>query len=134
MTAPLSRLSSWLPPTAWAAVLFFLSSLSFPPRAPTYTNEDKVIHLLLYATLGLLLYRALRREHQWSPLRTALLTLLAASLYGVSDEIHQFFVPTRSCDWRDWLADTAGAAVVLAVAAREHAQGTKDRRPMARDD
>lgn len=34
-----------------------------------------------------------------------------SSLYGLSDEIHQAFVPGRSPEWGDWLADTAGALI-----------------------
>jgi VanZ family protein len=44
-----------------------------------------------------------------------------ATLYGVSDEIHQMFVPPRTPDWRDICADAFGAltgAVVVAVAAK----------------
>jgi VanZ family protein len=37
----------------------------------------------------------------------------AGSLYGVSDEIHQAFVPGRSSDVLDWMADTAGTLVAL---------------------
>ena len=40
---------------------------------------------------------------------------LLASLYGVSDEVHQAFVPFRNSSWLDWLADTVGA--VLGVTA-----------------
>jgi VanZ family protein len=37
--------------------------------------------------------------------------ILLASLYGVSDEVHQAFVPFRESSWLDWLADTVGAAL-----------------------
>jgi VanZ family protein len=36
---------------------------------------------------------------------------VVASLYGVTDELHQAFVPNRSCDLRDWVADTLGGAL-----------------------
>ena len=35
------------------------------------------------------------------------------ALYGAADEIHQRFVPNRSCDVLDWLADTLGASLVF---------------------
>ena len=33
-----------------------------------------------------------------------------ASLYAVTDEIHQIFVPGRAAQFSDWLVDTSGAA------------------------
>ena len=119
MKKSVQTLLYWLAPTGWAIGLFILSSMSFAERPPTYPHEDKVIHLLLYANLGLLLLLALLRERGWNPRRAAMIAFVMTSLYGMTDEFHQYFVPTRSCDWRDWLADTAGAAIVFAVAAHE---------------
>jgi VanZ family protein len=39
-----------------------------------------------------------------------------ATLYGVSDEIHQAFVPLRTPDVRDVIADATGAALALGAA------------------
>jgi VanZ family protein len=51
----------------------------------------------------------------------AWLAVLLASLYGVSDEAHQAFVPGRSADAVDWLADTVGAlAAVTLLYLRQH--------------
>ena len=41
------------------------------------------------------------------------LTLLLTTLYGVTDEVHQMFVPGRSTDAYDVAADAAGAVVGL---------------------
>lgn len=38
-----------------------------------------------------------------------MLTFALASAYGVIDEIHQSFVPGRTCTLPDWIADTIGA-------------------------
>ena len=41
---------------------------------------------------------------------------LAGTLYAVTDEIHQFFVPGRSCELRDIVIDSCGVlAGVLVV-------------------
>lgn len=40
-----------------------------------------------------------------------LLSILCSSLYAVTDEVHQLFVDGRSCEFRDWAIDTAGAAL-----------------------
>ena len=38
--------------------------------------------------------------------RAIFFALILGSAYGVTDEIHQLFVPDRSCDPLDWLVDT----------------------------
>ncbi len=39
-----------------------------------------------------------------------MLAVGVASAFGASDEWHQSFVPGRSAELADWVADTAGAA------------------------
>lgn len=65
---------------------------------------DKLYHAGNFGVLGALLYGATGR---------AWLGVLLASLYGVSDEVHQMYVPGRSADLFDWAADTVGAAVAV---------------------
>ena len=56
------------------------------------------------------------------------MTVLAVLAYGVSDELHQAFVPRRSPDVMDVLADLAGGALgaglAAAVATRERRRGS----------
>ncbi len=66
-------------------------------------------HFLEYLVFGMLLVWALTGK--FSPIKATLLAILIASLYGVSDEIHQYFVPGRFCDPWDWVVDTLGAAL-----------------------
>lgn len=46
-----------------------------------------------------------------SALVAVVLAVVLASAYGITDEIHQIFVPGRMCDPLDWAVDTAGAAL-----------------------
>jgi VanZ family protein len=62
--------------------------------------------LVLAGTLAFWFSPAQRQFHR---LRTLLLLVLVSSLYGVIDEVHQFYVPGRDCNVWDWLADTLGA-------------------------
>jgi VanZ family protein len=66
----------------------------------------RLFHLLLYLVLGYLVYRALiastGRYAFW-------VALVACSLYGLSDEFHQRFVPGRSCQVMDLVFDIIGA-------------------------
>ena len=54
------------------------------------------------------------------------LAIVAASLYGATDEVHQAFVPFRTAAWSDWVADTAGAAIGAVIAARFMDRAVKD--------
>jgi VanZ family protein len=74
--------------------------------------SDKVLHAVEYAGLAVLCYRVFRWATGPSVARQALvLAIVTASIYGITDEVHQFFVPFRESSWLDWLADTAGAAI-----------------------
>ena len=106
----------WLPVALYAGAIFYLSSQSHPEeQLPSFLLKDisdKVLHAVEYAVLGGLCYRAFRWSMNGQMASYALLFAIAmASLYGMTDEVHQFFVPLRESSWLDWLADTAGAAV-----------------------
>ena len=95
-----------------AGLIFLASSRSTisAPRSPfEFMRMDKIGHLAVYGLLGTLLCRM---GTGW---RGAAGALLAASAYGASDEWHQSFVPGRSVEVADWLADTLGAAVAVGL-------------------
>jgi VanZ family protein len=94
------------------AVIFALSSL---PGSAVPGHFGNAPHFFEYALLGGLYLIALPRlSATW---RRIGLAVLLASLYGVTDEFHQSFVPGRTPDIVDWLLDTAGAATGAAVVA-----------------
>jgi len=65
-----------------------------------------------YGILALVCYRAFRWGAGPLVARQALvLAIVTASVFGITDEVHQFFVPFRESSWQDWLADTIGAAI-----------------------
>ena len=73
----------------------------------------KSAHFLEYTGLCLLLSFACAAT--WGRRYTAV-SLPIASLYAITDEVHQCFVPGRSCQAADWAIDTAGAALGLLCA------------------
>jgi VanZ family protein len=95
-------------PLLVAATIFLASSRS-TVAAPGITHFDKIAHFCVYGLLATLLVRLGRGS------RAVALALLATSLYGVSDEWHQSFVPGRSSELADWLADTLGGATAIAL-------------------
>ena len=108
----------WFFPLAAALGIFWLSSQSqYPGGLQLPPPLDKVAHATVFAMLALLLDGALRRQRpQWPLYRRHLVVLILVALYGASDEWHQRFVPGRSCEFGDWLADAAGAALGLGLA------------------
>ena len=63
-------------------------------------------HFLEYAGLSVLIYNALYRSYGYC---RPYLTIIISSLYAVSDEVHQLFVPGRSGQISDVLLDSVGA-------------------------
>ena len=106
----------WAPAVLYASAIFYLSAQSHPEEElPSFLLEevsDKVLHAVEYAILSLLCYRAFRWAAGPAVARQAVvLAIITASIYGVTDEAHQLFVPFRESNWQDWLADTIGAAI-----------------------
>jgi VanZ family protein len=104
----IARVSLWLPPLAYMALIFYLSSQSNPLPEITSRVWDKLLHALEYAALAALLARALLGEGV-APLATFVAAACLAGAYGASDEYHQMFVALRNADVRDWIVDTIGA-------------------------
>ena len=115
----------WGPVLFVMALIFYFSSLS-DPGGPPGGISDKAAHFLIYAALGAALVRALAggRAMRMDTSRVTMATL-AGTLYGVSDELHQWFVPPRTPELMDLAADSLGAlagAAAMALLARAFAR------------
>lgn len=81
---------------------------------PEALNFDKAWHFLEYSILAAACLYALQPTTS-SKTAIALWVILFCALYGVSDEIHQSFVPLRTACTSDVIADTLGAALVAGI-------------------
>ena len=82
---------------------------------PSFTGFDKLAHFSEYYLFGALIFRWLLAERSLFANRHAVfLTILIGTLYGISDEWHQSFVPGRDASLWDALIDAL--AVVTAAA------------------
>lgn len=98
----------------WMATIFVLSAQSSLPTQDLFAGQDKLAHFLAYGLLGVLLSRSLRpmKVETWQ--RIILITALT-TLYGISDEYHQSFVPGRDVSTLDVLADGMGGFLAAQV-------------------
>ncbi|MGE5413816.1 MAG: VanZ family protein [Syntrophomonadaceae bacterium] len=126
---PLTLRRARLLAVAWGLFLFALTSWPSPPEVPVVSqipNFDKLVHATLYGVEGFLLYFAIRwkgpARFSW---RRALLVGVIMAGWGTLDEIHQLWIPGRSCEVADAVTDAiAGflggvAASRVSVARRE---------------
>lgn len=86
----------------------FLSSVAFS-LVGHEVDVSPIGHFVEYFIFGILLLNALRFHMPLS--RAVLFAIIIGSAYGVTDEIHQYFVPERSCDPMDWLVDSIAVAL-----------------------
>ena len=102
----------WLPVLLYLSLIYWLSAQPHLQVPLHFRNSDKVAHVAEYLVLGLLTVRALRATLRVSrPLFAALMAIAFVMLAGASDEYHQSFVPGRTCDFFDFVADTVGGTL-----------------------
>jgi len=91
----------------WVAFTFLLTSIPNPQFEVPLPYSDKIAHFGFYGVMGFLC--ALWRRESGSSIRgAALAALVFVAFVGAVDEIHQYWIPGRSMDFFDWIADAAG--------------------------
>jgi VanZ family protein len=117
----------WLPVLVWMALILVLSGRSdLPVRSNPVTGEvahttywsAKVAHVVEYAVLGGLLFRAATARgggFRLAPLPATVGVVAAATIFGAVDELRQSFVPGREPRLSDVVLDGASALGMVAV-------------------
>ena len=113
-----TRLKYHIPFVIVCMAIFIESSFpsdSYPKT--TFELSDKIIHFLIYFVLYLATHYSFSNQNKFKLLsKYSLMTsFIFILLYGASDEFHQYFVPGRSCDFFDWLADVLGALFAISI-------------------
>lgn len=112
----------WLPPLAWMGLIYGLSSRStllvFPDTTDWYEIADKAFyksaHMVAYGVLAWLYLRVLSVHYEPSA-TLRVVSIIAAIVYGLTDEYHQTFVPGREGILTDVGVDTVGAGGAMLV-------------------
>ena len=104
----------FVPAILYYAFIFLLSSLSIKGKTEI-PFLDKGLHLVEFALLGFLLSIGLFLSFGSSLRVKSALTLASGIFLGWLDELHQYFVPERSFDVLDIVADSIGILIGLIV-------------------
>jgi VanZ family protein len=96
----------YLPLIIYWIILFIATSLP-GNDLPNLRISDKIEHFVAYFILAVFLNFALilQTKFKWLKQKANIATILIISIYAGLDELHQIFIPGRSCDFRDWITD-----------------------------
>ena len=109
-----TKILRWIPSLFIGCCSWILSSQPSVPM-PDFQFSDKFVHLVCFAGFAFFTafaFFGLKVEDKKSAwVKRIFLPAACISIYGIIDEIHQSFVPGRSCSFLDWCADTLGAII-----------------------
>lgn len=105
------------PVLAYAGLIFLLSSTTTLTYViPSIFGFDKLAHFFEYYILGFLIRRWLiAKQSCFANRHSFALTVVIGTLYGLSDEWHQSFVPGRHATLWDVLFDSLGVITAAAT-------------------
>ncbi len=109
------------PIIAYCSAIFYYSSqpvISGPLGTPLI--NDKIKHIAAYFILSVLTFRAVNQTRYKK--YSYIIAILFTTLYGITDEIHQFFVPGRFMSIYDMIANSLGSMIILLKKIGKHAQ------------
>ena len=102
----------WFPAILYSGIIFCVSSIPNIETPLPGAQLDKFLHIFIYLPFGFLVARGIDGSRPSIFSRNLwILVVLAAFLYGLSDEYHQSFVIGRIFGINDLLADTIGGAI-----------------------
>ena len=116
--SPSNTFQALLPLAIWCALITIASSIP-GDRYPDvkFSQADKSVHALLFFGMGWLSARAWRLDlfPKTFPIGADFRALVFAGCFGILDEVHQIFVPHRSCTISDVIVDFVAAAGGIAA-------------------
>ena len=114
---PIQLFSMWGPVVAVAVFIFYLSSVPHLRLVEAWWDFPlrKAGHMAIFGLLARLLARALTGSTLWPWKRIFAISLIATTLYAITDEYHQSFTPGRGPSAGDVIIDTVGAWLALGI-------------------
>lgn len=101
----------------WMMIIFWESSIGDYSSVPgTQDGHNDLLSSIVHVVSYLILCFLLTKSFIVSGIKNnkaIVYGFIITSLYGITDEIHQYFVPGREMHFSDWLLDTIGALIVF---------------------
>jgi VanZ family protein len=104
----------WAPILLMGVISLFSGSPGVQLEGWSFTGIDKLGHLVIFGLLGIAWARFLRAEGGTEG-HVMLLAIALTTVFGISDELHQYLNPLRTFEWADLAADFAGATVATGL-------------------
>lgn len=108
----LKMIKLWLPVLVCMGIIFYASSLSGSDIPSLFPFQDIAFHILIYLILALFFSHALKNTYTDIALsKVILFTIIFGIVYGITDELHQAFVPDRTASGLDVIIDGIGSFI-----------------------
>ena len=114
----LTVLYYWLPPLIWMGIIFYMSSqksIVITTNKATDFVTFKTLHIIEYAFLFFLLYRAFQSIKHLQGTLCGIFAFFITIFYSISDELHQLSIPTRQGRLRDVFIDIVGMIIMYVI-------------------
>ena len=102
-------LASWVLVISYMGIIFFFSAQSNLSMPYGFSQGDFFLHMVEYGVLGFLLSWAFVNSGMVR--RLTFYVFLVGLFYGMTDELHQYFVPERNASLLDVSADGLGCLI-----------------------
>ncbi len=121
--AHVQRIWAITAPSLWAVIVFFMHVIHVDQqRVSTFKipHADKIVHLTFFLVLAFLISRAQKLFYPNAGRLSVLFALIICAVYGgVLEWLQSQLENNRMSDWKDWLADVAGACIGVLLARKK---------------
>ncbi len=113
----LKPLIAWLPATLYMCLIFYMSSHPAPApiKAVPIYYDIKLVHVIEYGVLSGLIFFGIFNTYDIPLSWMSIYSITLTYIYGLTDELHQVFVPSRTGRLTDTIANFIGAIIFQAV-------------------
>ena len=95
------------------SILSHMSSDGLPESSNSFSNQDKIFHLIEFFILGILIQLSFLERKFKAKNEIIFLTIIFGFSIACIDELHQSFVPGRHCSINDLYFDFFGIIFIL---------------------